>query len=58
MWRDRGHGGEGGAAYREAEHDGVRVVVGEGAQAVEFLLTGRVPETQLDVCVVDEDVLR
>jgi hypothetical protein len=35
----------------------VGVVVGEGAQAVEFFLAGRVPEGELDVDVVDEDVV-
>lgn len=30
------------------------VVVGEGAQAVEFFLAGGVPEGELDVDVVDE----
>jgi len=35
----------------------VRVVVGEGAQPVEFFLPGGVPEGELDVHVVDEDVV-
>lgn len=41
----------------EAQHDGVRVVVRQRAQAVEFFLPGRVPERELDVRVVDEDVV-
>jgi hypothetical protein len=35
----------------------VGVVVGEGAQAVEFFLAGGVPEGELHVDVVDEDVV-
>ena len=35
----------------------MRVVVGEGAQPVEFFLPGRVPERELDVDIVDEDVV-
>lgn len=34
------------------------VVVGEGAEAVEFFLPGGVPEGELDVHVVYEDVWR
>jgi hypothetical protein len=34
----------------------VGVVVGEGAQTVEFFLAGGVPEGEFDVDVVDEDV--
>ena len=33
------------------------VVVGEGAQAVEFFLAGGVPEGKLDVDIVDEYVV-
>lgn len=33
------------------------VIVGEGAQAVELLLAGGVPEGELDVDVVDKDVV-
>lgn len=33
------------------------VIVGEGAEPVEFFLAGRVPEGELDVGVVDEDVV-
>ena len=32
------------------------VIVGEGTEAVEFFLAGRVPEGEFDVDVVDEDV--
>ena len=35
----------------------MRVVVGEGSQPVEFFLPGGVPERELDVDVVDEDVM-
>jgi hypothetical protein len=34
----------------------VGIIVGEGAQAVEFFLACCVPEGKLDVDVVDEDV--
>ena len=34
------------------------VVVGEGTQPVEFFLAGCVPEGELDVFGVDEDVWR
>ena len=34
----------------------MRVIVGEGSEAVEFLLTRCVPEGELDVVGVDEDV--
>ncbi len=40
----------------EAEHDGVCVVVREGTEAVEFFLACCVPEGELDVHVVYEDV--
>lgn len=40
----------------EAEHDGVRVVVGERAESVEFFLAGGVPEREFDVDIVHEDV--
>lgn len=42
----------------EAEHDCVGVVVGEGAQAVELLLARGVPEGELDVDIVYEDIWR
>ena len=45
------------ATYTEAEHDGVRIVVGEGAQTVELLLAGGIPEGEFYVNVVDEDVV-
>lgn len=32
------------------------IIVGEGAEAVEFFLAGGVPEGELDVDIVDEDV--
>jgi len=32
------------------------VVVGEGAEAVEFFLAGGVPEGEFDVDIVDEDI--
>ena len=35
----------------------MRVVVGEGSQPVEFFLPGGVPERELDVDVVDEDIM-
>lgn len=35
----------------------MRVVVGEGAQTVEFFLPRGVPEGELDVDVVDKDVV-
>jgi hypothetical protein len=41
----------------EAEHDGVGVIVGEGSESVEFFLTGSIPEGQLDVDIIDEDVV-
>ncbi len=41
----------------EAEHDDVRVGVGEGAQAVKLLLPGRIPQAELDVLPVDVDVV-
>jgi hypothetical protein len=44
--------------YAEAEHDGVGVVVGEGAEAVEFFLAGGVPQGEFDMGAVDEDVWR
>lgn len=40
----------------EAEHYRMGVIVGEGTEAVEFFLAGRVPEGEFDVDVVDEDV--
>jgi len=45
------------ATYTEAEHDGVRIVVGEGAQTVELFLAGGIPEGEFYVNVVDEDVV-
>jgi len=45
------------ATYAEAKHDGVRIVVGEGAQTVELLLAGGIPEGEFYVNVVDEDVV-
>ena len=33
------------------------VIVGEGAQAVELFLAGRIPEGELDVDVIDEDIV-
>lgn len=41
----------------EAQHDAVGVIVGERSQTVEFFLSGGVPERELDVDVVDEDVV-
>ena len=35
----------------------MRVIVGEGSQSVEFFLSGGVPERELDVHVVNEDVV-
>lgn len=43
--------------YAEAEHDGVGIIVGQGAQTVEFFLAGRVPEGEFYVNIVDEDVV-
>ena len=34
------------------------VIVGEGAEAIEFFLAGCIPEGKLDVDVIDEDVWR
>jgi hypothetical protein len=34
----------------------VGVVVGEGAETVEFFLSGGVPEGELDVDAIDEDI--
>lgn len=34
------------------------IIVGEGAEAIEFFLAGCVPEGELDMDVVDEDVWR
>jgi hypothetical protein len=43
--------------YAEAEHNGVGIIVGQGAQTVEFFLAGRVPEGKFYVDIVDEDVV-
>ena len=43
--------------YAEAEHNGVGIIVGQGAQTVEFFLTGRVPEGEFYVNIVDENVV-
>lgn len=43
--------------YAEAEHDGMCIVVGEGAQSVELLLAGGIPEGEFYVDIVDEDVV-
>lgn len=45
------------ATYAEAKHNGVRIVVGEGAQTVELFLAGGIPEGEFYVNVVDEDVV-
>ena len=43
--------------YAEAEHNGVGIIVGQGAQTVEFFLAGRVPEGEFYVNIVDENVV-
>jgi hypothetical protein len=43
--------------YAEAEHNGVGIIVGQGAQTVEFFLAGRVPKGKFYVDIVDEDVV-
>jgi hypothetical protein len=43
--------------YAEAEHDGVGIIVGQGAQTVEFFLAGCIPEGEFYVNIVDEDVV-
>ena len=40
----------------ETKHNSVGVIVGEGTQSVEFLLACCVPEGELDVYVIDENV--
>jgi len=39
--------------YREAQHDGMGVVVGERAESVELFLACSIPQTQLDVLSID-----
>jgi len=46
-----------GIAYAETKHDGVGIIVGKRAQSVEFFLSGRVPEGEFYMYVVDEDVV-
>lgn len=43
--------------YAEAEHDGMCIVVGEGAQTIEFFLAGSIPEGEFYVNIVDKDVV-
>lgn len=43
-------------AYAEAEHDHVCVFVGEGAQTIEFLLAGCIPQRQFHVDIINEEI--
>ena len=44
-------------AYAETEHDGVRVIVRQRAQSIEFFLPSSIPEGQFNVHIVDKDVV-
>lgn len=46
-----------GNTYTKTEHDRLRIVIAQRPQPVEFLLTCRVPERQLHVYVVHEDIV-
>lgn len=53
MWSRPG----GAGTHAEAEHDGVGVVVRQGAKAVELFLASSVPETEFDGLVVHVNVV-
>jgi len=46
-----------GRAYTKAEHDRMCVVVTQTPQSIKLLLPGRVPQTEFNMGIVEEDVV-
>lgn len=46
-----------GEAYTKTEHDGLRIIIAQRPQPVEFFLTCRIPERKLHVNIIHENVV-
>jgi len=46
-----------GQAYAKAEHNRMCVVVTQTPQPVKLLLTGRVPQTEFNMCIIEENIV-